>query len=1004
MQALYQQYLGLTAGQRKLLCFLAYTGQKADSRIIALYAKAEDMSRDHVKTVFNSLNAYLDSFYYYREDYELKSCHVAPLMIYMLKEMPQWIIRFDTVYRRLRDMQRQVLLLSIHSCMKGERPLSSSLESADDYYRMLVPLVTYPQFLPLMKTIPANQMFLFVTEAAVWQIENDVADPDNMLAQVAQLVNIKMGPVYWNICKSLVALYDFYKQGRYDAQAACLKNLFAYLLSGAKALYDGDVEAAFKQLTAAIREYNKDCTSSEKGYFSMPLNNFMLVMAYHLKTTDEHKKLNAMLKKDGFRTMSRPRSVVWLAEYLSEGREPSGNSVRQVLKPSVGSNVKPLHQYLTLILARFFHIDATCPDNLPAEPNLWILRQELSGKAPSLLSRIRYKQRWELLLEELTPRSDKDTGAQEPATRVAYLFNYNYVELREQSRLKSGEWGAGKKMSWDALRRGTPFMDDTDRRIAQNIGSGYYSYDVSIEKVLPHLVGSNRVYTGHYAPLMPVTIVSEKPYLIIERSKTAFHVKSNLGSAKLDGTLVFRKDSDTHYTVIDMTPQQRNYYRRLLEIGAFPLEAEPQLREFLPKVSNVVEVHSDLVEGGTTLEHRDGTGQLCLQVLPSQSGQNVFDLCCFSRPLPGGPTLFIPGRGLNPCVAEQDGVRYQTTRDMKGERANLQILTTFLDDNDLAVAALGAFSADSTAQECFAERMPVTLSAEGLLQLMEFVQGEGDRFYMEWPEGGQLRLKSSNPASWNISLRSKGGWFEVEGEIPIDDDTVLTTAQLLQLVAESPGKGFIRLGESEFLRISDRLRKQLQRLESLTVSDHGHLQISEMHASLLGSALHGEVEVKHDKKIDQMQKKIKKSMAQQPSVPKQLKAELRDYQYDGFLWMTRMTGWGSGVCLADDMGLGKTVQTIAFMLHTAAEGPALVAAPASVVLNWRRELQRFAPTLNVVVLNTTADRHAAIEAATANDVVLTTYGLFVTEADDLKEKQWNTVCLDEAHVIKNRET
>ena len=98
----------------------------------------------------------------------------------------------------------------------------------------------------------------------------------------------------------------------------------------------------------------------------------------------------------------------------------------------------------------------------------------------------------------------------------------------------------------------------------------------------------------------------------------------------------------------------------------------------------------------------------------------------------------------------------------------------------------------------------------------------------------------------------------MEGEIPIDDDTVLTTAQLLQLVAESPASHFIRLGESDFLRISDRLRKQLQRLESLTVNDHGHLHISELHASLLGSALNGEIEVKHDKKIEQLQKKIKK--------------------------------------------------------------------------------------------------------------------------------------------------
>jgi SNF2 family DNA or RNA helicase len=165
-----------------------------------------------------------------------------------------------------------------------------------------------------------------------------------------------------------------------------------------------------------------------------------------------------------------------------------------------------------------------------------------------------------------------------------------------------------------------------------------------------------------------------------------------------------------------------------------------------------------------------------------------------------------------------------------------------------------------------------------------------------------------------------------------------------------------------------------------------------------------ELTIKHDKKIEQLQKKIKKSMALQPETPKQLKADLRDYQVDGYQWMTRMTGWGAGVCLADDMGLGKTVQTIAFMLNTAEQGPALVAAPASVILNWRRELERFAPSLHVEVLNATADRKTLVEQAKAGDVVLTTYGLFVTEDELLCAKKWNTVCLDEAHVIKNRQT
>ena len=102
------------------------------------------------------------------------------------------------------------------------------------------------------------------------------------------------------------------------------------------------------------------------------------------------------------------------------------------------------------------------------------------------------------------------------------------------------------------------------------------------------------------------------------------------------------------------------------------------------------------------------------------------------------------------------------------------------------------------------------------------------------------------------------------------------------------------------------------------------------------------------------------------------------------------------------MGLGKTVQAIAFFLYKAADGPSLVVAPASVILNWSSELARFAPGLNVRILNSAEDRAAMLENAGARDIVLTSYRLLTTERDALSAVSWNIVCLDEAHTIKNR--
>lgn len=1006
MEKLYQHYLPLSAGQRKLLCFMAYTGKKTDQQLMAIWRKGEDLTSADVKKTLNTLRNYFESEYFnYRDEYQLHPYHVAPLFIYMVRQMPQWLEHFDKFYKPYQSHRVQDLQTNILKCLEGSKVSSRQMLTDFSYVDMLVPLACDERFLPMLKGIVDINGFM--TQVVLWQVRNDVCDPQNVIGQTVQNNSMAQGTKFKEV-QSVVALYDFFKQGYFNQAVTTHKDLFSHILQGAQALYAADYERAFTLLSSAIREYNKDSIASQKGFFNVPLNNYLLMMAYYLHKPDGGKKLAALTKKEWFMQKSEQQPVAWLTDYLATGAVPSQRKIDAYMKDT--SIVKtPLYCYLAQLAARFFGLDTTLPAGLPPEPEQRMLRYELSpwlslpeeelqqlyhefGGSP-LLSRIRYKQPWELLIEELTPHAEGDSQAKEPDVRVAYFIWGDRAEVREQKRLKNGTWGSGKRMSLDTFRRGTDYMDDSDRQVANSLRN-YYYYDIGLDALLPHMVGSDRVYTGFRAPYVPVVIVEEKPYLIIERSKTAFSVKSNLRDANLSKNVVWRKDSDIHYTVIPMTDRQRTYYQKLLNIGAFPLEAEEQLKAFLPKVSDVVEVHSELVEGGSTLQQRKGSPVLCLQVMPVDGSVGQYNIWCHARPLTEGKTLFVPGQGLNPCVAEQDGVRYQVTRDIRGERQNLKLLRTFLEDNSLT----------DEADDLFSDGESVTATAEELLQLMNFVQQQPEEFFMEWPEGGQLHLKLSQPSDWNVSLKSKSGWFEVEGEIPIDDETVLTASQLLQLVAESPTKGFVRLSDTDFMAISDKLRRQLARLESLTVSNRGHLQISELHASLLGSALQGELDIKHDKKIDQLQKKIKKSMALQPKVPSQLKTDLRGYQNDGYQWMTRMTGWGAGVCLADDMGLGKTVQTIAFLLQTAAQGAALVAAPASVVLNWHRELERFAPSLHVQVLNTVSDRKAVIEEAKSGDVVLTTYGLFVTEDETLTAKKWNTVCLDEAHVIKNRNT
>ncbi|MFG3493535.1 SNF2-related protein [Streptomyces sp. NPDC047928] len=133
------------------------------------------------------------------------------------------------------------------------------------------------------------------------------------------------------------------------------------------------------------------------------------------------------------------------------------------------------------------------------------------------------------------------------------------------------------------------------------------------------------------------------------------------------------------------------------------------------------------------------------------------------------------------------------------------------------------------------------------------------------------------------------------------------------------------------------------------------------------------------------------------AAPPGLDATLRDYQLRGLAWLDLMTSLGLGGCLADDMGLGKTVTLIALHLRRARTAPTLVVCPASLLGNWQREIQRFAPGVPVRRFHG-ADRSLD---GVAGGFVLTTYGTMRTSAERLAAQTWGMVVADEAQHVKN---
>ncbi|HLD05384.1 MAG TPA: DEAD/DEAH box helicase [Candidatus Nanoarchaeia archaeon] len=137
-------------------------------------------------------------------------------------------------------------------------------------------------------------------------------------------------------------------------------------------------------------------------------------------------------------------------------------------------------------------------------------------------------------------------------------------------------------------------------------------------------------------------------------------------------------------------------------------------------------------------------------------------------------------------------------------------------------------------------------------------------------------------------------------------------------------------------------------------------------------------------------------------LPKAFSGNLRPYQRIGFSWMLFLRNLGFGGILADDMGLGKTIQTIVYLL-SASQRPSLIVCPTSVLGNWQRELQKFAPNLSVYLHHGVGreKKKGFLEEIKEKEVILSSYAIVRIDEEIFREVEWEHLILDEAQNIKN---
>lgn len=231
-------------------------------------------------------------------------------------------------------------------------------------------------------------------------------------------------------------------------------------------------------------------------------------------------------------------------------------------------------------------------------------------------------------------------------------------------------------------------------------------------------------------------------------------------------------------------------------------------------------------------------------------------------------------------------------------------------------------------------------------------------------------------------------------EIAIGNDKI-SVEEFNKLVAEN--NGLIKYKNKYVLIDKEESKKIFEQIAKANFKSLSRMEL--IHASMSGQL--AQYDFDYDDAYARVIQDFTKPVEVTP--PATLTGELRPYQQTGLKWLWTNITKGFGVCMADDMGLGKTIQIISLILKLKEEDklkkPVLVICPTTLMGNWMKELQMFAPSLDAVVYHGN-ERKLDI----GHDIILTTYAIMRIDVEELKKHQWGMVIVDEAQNIKNPDT
>lgn len=628
---------------------------------------------------------------------------------------------------------------------------------------------------------------------------------------------------------------------------------------------------------------------------------------------------------------------------------------------------------------------------------------------------IKTKSKWDVALDKLIALNPghTNTPSLEPSKsikpiRLIWELSEDFtpsLQGREQKLSKSG-WSKGRIVSLKRLKTETDLFDylsDSDKQIIRCItahqGWGYYAkteYSLGGLVALNAAVGIDNLYKADDLT-QPIELVKREPELIVSEQgdqlclsiadlpeELSADYQQSSSSLKKQAAYSLKRISNTEYQLTVFSPEHIKVAEIIGEGGLLiPISAKQKALDGISAIAPFLNIQSDIAELDTGLENCECDPNLMVNIEPTKTG---LAFTCVVMPFGESGPAFKPGLGNASLTTDINGKRVATQRDLIHEQA-------LLDELDKACPAFLQMSDNSL----ILDELQSALSA--LEELESALQQSAFNLVLRWPKGKKIKLtKKLESQHLQLSLGKKSEWFDITGNLQVDNQEIIELRRLLELVKTSNGR-FIPLGSEQILALSDELRHKLELINQVTDEGSFHplasLQIEEATTGMRMKTLHA---------WDQQTKRMHEANSIEPIIPSTFQAQLRDYQIAGFDWGMRLAHWGAGACLADDMGLGKTLQALAILLARAKHGPSLVIAPTSVCFNWQQEAFKFTPTLNIKLFadsSTTIEREILLNALSSFDCVIISYGLLQRESEILKQVHWHTIVADEAQALKN---